>query len=127
MMLKCIYHSCACALVIGLSREKWTGVHFSLKKAVLPSEKLMGCSFISLSCCVGYKSITNDAFITVLYHDREFRLFCDSHHQRDSWPPGPLLVEQKLDRVHFWSTKTGPRLCISLRRQSTFYPGPIIA
>ena len=58
-------------------------VHFSLKKAVLPTEKWTGCSFISLVRLWGIKSIINGTFITVLYHNREFRLFCDL---RDSWP-----------------------------------------
>ena len=80
--------------------EKWTGGRsnygdHSLKKAVLPSEKWTGCSFISLARLWDIKSITKGTFITVLYHDREFRLFCDSHYQRDSWPQAlafPLLA-----------------------------------
>ena len=61
-------------------------VHFSSQKAVPPSEKWTGCSFRSLARLWGYKTITNDTFMTVLCHDGEFRLLCDSHHQRDSWP-----------------------------------------
>ena len=61
-------------------------VYFSLQKVVHPSEKWTGCSFRSLARLWGIKSINNDIFMIVLCYDREFSLFCYSHHQPGSWP-----------------------------------------
>ena len=79
------------------SNQKWTaqstcGCHnwppgpVFVAKSGPPSEKWPGRSFRSLARLWGIKNITNDTIISVLCHDREFRLFCDSYHQQDSWP-----------------------------------------
>ena len=95
-------------------------VYFSWQKAVHPSEKWTGCSFRSLARLWGYKK--HYSFMIVLCHDREFRLFCYSHHQPGSWPrkwtrssfhfanggPGPVFAQPKVDLSSFRSAKNGP-------------------
>ena len=75
-------------------RVFYDGKHYSLREDIHGGTVFTPTPGVVFSLFMEYKSITNDNFITVLYHDREFRLFCDSHHQPGSVATFLLLIRR---------------------------------